>query len=189
LPETDWMIAACPALADAVNTTGEPTSPGLEATKTWLPLPAAGPRGPVADASPIAFVETMGGEIDPPPDWTLHRIVTPATGLPCGLVTRTTNGAGSGALTAPVCAVPANMAIVFPWLTAAVAWNVADTRPIELTVNVCAPALGPNVAVADAWPDASVVASEGETDPPPVPAEKVTERPATITGLSNESVT
>src|SRR2546425_6298166 len=68
-----------PAVAVAVNVTGEPVSPPTDAVAVWMP--AVSPSVRVAVAMPFTSVSDVAGVIEPPPDATAHATVTPCTGL------------------------------------------------------------------------------------------------------------
>jgi hypothetical protein len=74
-PAFSAIVAACPGLAPAVNTIGEPVSP--ETAAVVESVPATVPSFRVAEEKPLASVCGAVGVIDPVPAGTDQPIVTP----------------------------------------------------------------------------------------------------------------
>jgi hypothetical protein len=101
---------AAPAVAVAVNVTGEPPSPSAAAVTSRF----EGTRSSSTEvaAMPSASVATTASDSVPSPVTRVHVTSTPLTPLPKSSVTRTRNGAGSVVPTTAVCASPSSRAIV-----------------------------------------------------------------------------
>src|SRR5690606_25292746 len=84
---TSW--AAGPAVAVAVNGTGDPVSPALVALSVFAPAVVPSVHAG-AVAMPAASVTTVPlSPSEPPPDATAKVTLTPATGLPLMSLTNT----------------------------------------------------------------------------------------------------
>ena len=147
--------------------------------------PSVGPSVWTVVATPPAPVTPAAGETDPWPAAAAQFTVTPGTGLPYWSRTRTAYGTGSAAPGAAFCLSPA---FLDAWVGAsgsAVAVNVT-LRPLAVTWTDCAPAIGPSVHVALAWPAASVTVA-AVTLPPPLCTAHTTGAPTT--GLPPSTIT
>lgn len=76
LPPASAMVAAAPAVAVAVNNTGDPVAPVTVAVAFFGPAFCA--KVQVVEASPCASVTLVGGLTDAPVPEVLHVTVTPA---------------------------------------------------------------------------------------------------------------
>src|SRR5438270_4548574 len=118
-PETAAMLAAAPALAVAVNESGDPVRvPELAAN---VCAPAVCPSVPVAEVVPSAAVG--GATVTLPVAGAVKLTAVLATALPKGSVTLTTKGCASATPTAPVWPEPETAAMLAAAPALAVAVN------------------------------------------------------------------
>src|SRR4051812_8518877 len=159
-PETAAMLAAAPALAVALNETGEPVKVPEVAVKVCAPAPW--PSVPIAEVVPSAAVGAA--TVTLPVTGAAKATAVPETGFPNRSVTLTTNGCASAAPTVPVCPEPetAASALANPATTVVLCVVVAAGIVAMVAVTVRAPAV---TSVRFAVPEPSASGAPGGEKP------------------------
>ena len=106
LPETSWMFTGPASVPVAVNVLGEPESAPAFA-RTVMGPGVVGVR--VTEAYPVSSLTVVPVDNLPPPAVTLHVTGRPLNPAFSPSSTCTVSGAGSAALTGPVCPFPPTM--------------------------------------------------------------------------------
>ncbi len=161
----------------AVNASGDPVSPPLEAVSAFGP--AAPPRVHEVCACPSMLVVALAGETLPPPWVTVKVTETPATGFPFASVARTTTFLESVLPAVALWAFPETIAIWLATPATPVSVKVRAETPEAVASATFVPALVPSVKLAETSPVESVAVERAATLPPPWLTEKLTGTPAT----------